>query len=199
MAERKGYVRPSPVEAGVGPQIEVLKAAGAETLFEEELLSGEADRPALRRALDSLGPGDTLLVASLDRLARTTTELFYILEEIVKRGAALLSLREGLRVGADDAAISAEAPAGGLASDGATDVAATNAGAPGPADATASAEVSAGAPVATSADGASRAFMRDLSLIIDFERVSLREWQRESIEGTKARRERGSSGARRRR
>jgi hypothetical protein len=189
MAERKGYVRPSPVEAGVGPQIEVLKAAGAETLFEEELLSGEADRPALRRALDSLGPGDTLLVASLDRLARTTTELFYILEEIVKRGAALLSLRESLRVGADDA----------VEHGGATAVAATNAGAPGPADAAASAGVSAGAPVATPADGAGRAFMRDLSLIIDFERVSLREWQRESIEGTKARRERGPYGARRRR
>lgn len=151
MAEIKGYVRPSPFEAGVGPQIEVLKAAGAEMLFEEKLLSGEADRPALRRALDGLGTGDTLLVVSLDRLARTTTELFYILEEIIRRGASLLSLKEGLCVGADDA------------------------------------ETHAGL-----------AFMRDLGLIIDFERVSLREWQRESIEGTKARRERGPYGARRR-
>jgi len=99
MAERKGYVRPSPFEVCVGLQIEVLKAAGAEMLFEEKLLSGEADRPALRRALDGLGTGDTLLVVSLDRLARTTTELFYILEEIIRRGASLVSLKEGLCVG----------------------------------------------------------------------------------------------------
>ncbi len=189
MAERKGYVRPSPVEAGIESQVEVLKAAGAETLFEEKILSREADRPELRRALDGLGSGDTLLVASLDRLARTTTELFYILEEIVKRGAALRSLREGLCVGAADVVAHGGAAATAGALGGApTAVAATNTGAPGP----------AGAPAEAPSSDAGRSFMRDLSLIIDFERVSLREWQRESIEGTRARRERGSSGARRR-
>jgi len=154
MPERKGYARPSPV-AGIETQIEILKKAGAEIVFAEKPLSKEADRPELRRALDGLGAGDALFVASLDRLARTTTELFYILEEIVRRGAALVSLKEDLHVGA-----------------------------PGTA-----------APL----DNEGRSFMRDLGVIIDFERMLLKEWQHESIEGTKARRENGPFGSRGRR
>jgi len=76
MAVRKGYIRPSPIDADIGAQLELLRKAGVESIFEEKPLSKEADRPELRRALDSLCNGDTLFVASLDRLARTITEFF---------------------------------------------------------------------------------------------------------------------------
>ncbi|OQB97710.1 MAG: DNA-invertase hin [Spirochaetes bacterium ADurb.Bin110] len=142
MAERKGYIRPSPIEIDIDTQFEALKKAGAEKIFEEKALSKEADRPELRRALDSLCNGDTLIVASLDRLARTITELFYILEEIRRKGALLESLKEQLEIGDD--------------------------------------------------------FMRHLGIIIDFERSSLMEWQRETIEAKKSRQEKGTFSRRRR-
>lgn len=173
MAERKGYARPSPFEVGVEAQIAAMKKAGAETVFVEKTLSKEADRPELRRALDGLVPGDVLLVASLDRLARTTTELFYILEEIIRRGSSLLSLKESLLVGAD----------------GPTDAAAASTGAPGP----------AGTQDEAPENDTGSFFMRDLGLVIGFERASLREWQRESIGEAKARRKNGASGDRKRR
>ncbi len=142
MAERKAYIRPSPIEADIDTQFEALKKAGAEEIFEEKLLSKEANRPELRCALDSLSAGDTLIVTSLDRLARTTTELFYVLEEIRRKGAMLESLKEHIEIGDD--------------------------------------------------------FMHHLGIIIDFERSSLIEWQRETIEAKKSRQEKGTFSRRQR-
>ncbi|MGB9685537.1 MAG: recombinase family protein [Rectinema subterraneum] len=99
---RIGYARPSLLEPDMASQIKALNAASAEKIFAEKLLSEDADRPAFEEALGSLGAGDMLIVASLDRLARTTTELFYITEEIIKRGAALVSLKEALDTSTDD-------------------------------------------------------------------------------------------------
>ncbi|SLM11685.1 Resolvase domain-containing protein (fragment) [uncultured spirochete] len=99
---RIGYARPSVLQPDAELQVKALQDAGAEKIYTENVLSNEADRPAFEEALGSLGAGDTLIVASLDRLARTTTELFYIIEEIIKRGAAFASLKEALDTSADD-------------------------------------------------------------------------------------------------
>jgi DNA invertase Pin-like site-specific DNA recombinase len=99
---RIGYARPSVLQPDAELQVKALQDAGAEKIYTENVLSNDADRPAFEEALGSLGAGDMLIVASLDRLARTTTELFYIIEEIIKRGAALVSLREVLDTSADD-------------------------------------------------------------------------------------------------
>ena len=99
---RIGYVRPSVLEPDAESQVKALQDAGAEKIYAENVLSNDADRPAFKEALGSLGAGDILVVASLDRLARTTTELFYIIEEIIKRGSALVSLKESLDTNADD-------------------------------------------------------------------------------------------------
>jgi len=96
MAKTFGYVRPSVSGSDAGSQTATLTEAGAETIFAEGALTDDIDRPELHRVLEALSPGDTLVVVSLDRLAHTPTELFYLLDEIMKRGAILRSVRENL-------------------------------------------------------------------------------------------------------
>jgi len=106
MATIIGYIRPfsRKIDQTKDDQRERLSAAGASTVFLEKTVSKTADRPELRRALDSLGDGDMLVVSSLDRLARTPTELYYILLEIIQRGSSVQSVQENLTVGADTSA-----------------------------------------------------------------------------------------------
>jgi DNA-binding CsgD family transcriptional regulator len=51
---------------------------------------------ALGDCLESLRPGDTLVVASLDQLGRSQRELIAAVLDVRRRGAGLRSLREGL-------------------------------------------------------------------------------------------------------
>ena len=51
-----------------------------------------SDRKALARCVAALGTGDVLLVAKLDRLARSTRDLLSTLAAIADRGAGFRSL-----------------------------------------------------------------------------------------------------------
>jgi DNA invertase Pin-like site-specific DNA recombinase len=51
-------------------------------------------RPQLTRLLSSLGPGDTLVVTRLDRLARSTFDLLNIVKSTAAKDANFLSLAE---------------------------------------------------------------------------------------------------------
>jgi DNA invertase Pin-like site-specific DNA recombinase len=53
-----------------------------------------SDRPQLRKAINALGEGDTLMVVRLDRLARSTRDLLNILHEVGEKGASFKSLHD---------------------------------------------------------------------------------------------------------
>jgi DNA invertase Pin-like site-specific DNA recombinase len=76
----------------VDAQVKALHAAGAEKVFKETASGAKSDRAGLRRALDSLGKGDVLLVTRLDRLARSTRDLLNTLAAIADRQAGFRSL-----------------------------------------------------------------------------------------------------------
>jgi DNA invertase Pin-like site-specific DNA recombinase len=71
-----------------------LRAAGAERVFAEKISGAVTDRKALARAIAALGPGDTLIVTRLDRLARSTRDLLNTLDAIGKAGAGFRSLAD---------------------------------------------------------------------------------------------------------
>ena len=71
-----------------------LKAAGAEKVYSEKISGVVTDRKALARAIDALGPGDTLIVTRLDRLARSTRDLLNVLDTIAKAGAGFRSIAD---------------------------------------------------------------------------------------------------------
>jgi DNA invertase Pin-like site-specific DNA recombinase len=87
-----GYARVSTDGQSTAQQIEALTAAGAVKVFSENVSGVVTDRRALARAIASLGPGDTLIVTRLDRLARSTRDLLNTLDAVAKAGASFKSL-----------------------------------------------------------------------------------------------------------
>jgi DNA invertase Pin-like site-specific DNA recombinase len=89
-----GYARVSTADQDLAGQLESLKAAGAERVFQEKISGARSDRPMLAECLANLQRGDTLLVTRLDRLARSTLDLLGILKRVDEIGATFKSLAD---------------------------------------------------------------------------------------------------------
>lgn len=91
-----GYVRVSTPEQNPALQIDALKAAGADEIFEDRASGAKVDRPGLVTALAALTPGDTLAVWKMDRLGRSLRQLIDTIETIRDRGAFFKSLTDSI-------------------------------------------------------------------------------------------------------
>jgi DNA invertase Pin-like site-specific DNA recombinase len=89
-----GYARVSTDTQDIAGQLDQLKAAGCEKVFRDKLTGAHADRPQLKRLMQTVGEGDVVVVAAVDRLSRDTTDLLVIARDLEKRGAGLRSLAE---------------------------------------------------------------------------------------------------------
>jgi DNA invertase Pin-like site-specific DNA recombinase len=87
-----GYARVSTDGQTIDAQQAALTAAGCAKIFAEKISGAVTERKALARAIAALGPGDTLIVTKLDRLARSTRDLLNTLDAIAKAGAGFRSL-----------------------------------------------------------------------------------------------------------
>jgi DNA invertase Pin-like site-specific DNA recombinase len=74
----------------------VLRAAGctSRNIYREKVTGARPDRRELLRMLDKLAPGDVVTVTRIDRLARSTFDLFGIVKRIVDAKAQFRSLAE---------------------------------------------------------------------------------------------------------
>lgn len=89
-----GYARVSTTGQSLDAQRDQLTAVPCDQTFEEIISGARPDRPALRKALAALQEGDALIVARLDRLARSTRDLLDIVQAIDAKGARLRSLAD---------------------------------------------------------------------------------------------------------
>lgn len=89
-----GYARVSTVGQTLDAQLDQLRAAGCPRVFQEKVSGARLDRKELGRLLGLLRPGDAVVVTRIDRLARSTFDLFGIVKRIVDAGAQFRSLAE---------------------------------------------------------------------------------------------------------
>jgi DNA invertase Pin-like site-specific DNA recombinase len=89
-----GYARVSTDAQDLSSQLDQLRAAGCEKVFREKITGATADRPALRKLMAALGPGDIVIIPAVDRLSRDTTDLLVITREMQRAGAGIRSLAE---------------------------------------------------------------------------------------------------------
>ena len=66
-----GYARVPPRNSRLTRSSTTLRAAGCQAIFEERASGGSRSRLELARCLERIGPGDTLVVVRIDRLARS--------------------------------------------------------------------------------------------------------------------------------
>ncbi|MGO1163292.1 recombinase family protein [Brucella sp. C7-11G] len=91
-----GYARTSTAEqnAGLEAQHRDLRATGCTKIFSEQI-SSVAERNQLEQALEFVREGDSLVITKLDRLARSTSHLLSIVEELDRKGVGLRILDFG--------------------------------------------------------------------------------------------------------
>ncbi len=89
-----GYARVSTEEQSLNRQIDVLKEAGCEKIFEEKISGIKKERPELNRMLEQLRKGDFIIVADLTRLSRSVKDLFQLAEQAEAKGVNIKSLKE---------------------------------------------------------------------------------------------------------
>ncbi len=91
-----GYARVSTDEQETHLQIDALKAAGAERIYQEKSSGAKTDRPELARMLDTARKGDVVIVWKLDRLGRSLLQLIETVNLLHARGVQLKSITENL-------------------------------------------------------------------------------------------------------
>ena len=89
-----GYARVSTEEQLTRRQFDELTAAGCTEVHEEHASGGDRDRPILSQTLARLKAGDTLVVVSLDRLARSLSHPLEVVESLQARGMFFRSLKD---------------------------------------------------------------------------------------------------------
>jgi DNA invertase Pin-like site-specific DNA recombinase len=89
-----GYARVSTVGQTLEAQRDQLQAAGCVPIFRQKASDARADRRELAKLIRALEAGDEVVVTRIDRLARSTFDLFGIVKSIVDAGAQFRSLAE---------------------------------------------------------------------------------------------------------
>ena len=93
-AQRIGYRRVSTTDQSTARQLDGVKL---DRVFEDKASGATTKRPQLEAALAHLRPGDTLVVHSMDRLARNLQDLLGIVTDLTGRGVVVEFVKEGQR------------------------------------------------------------------------------------------------------
>ena len=88
------YIRVSTEEQNTARQEDAMKALGVERIYIEKVSGKNTDRPQLKAMLEFIREGDSVIVESYSRLARSTHDLLDLVETFTSKGVAFQSLKE---------------------------------------------------------------------------------------------------------
>jgi DNA invertase Pin-like site-specific DNA recombinase len=91
-----GYARVSKREQNLTLQINALKNANCEEIYQEKISGRTLHRAEFDKLISKLRSGDTLIVFSLDRLGRTSKQLMDLLSSFKEKKINFKSLTEGV-------------------------------------------------------------------------------------------------------
>lgn len=89
--QRVGYLRVSTLDQSTARQLDGLDL---DQTFEDKVSGATTDRPQLQAALKHCRKGDTLVVHSMDRLARNLGDLKALIDWLTKRGVSVEFIKE---------------------------------------------------------------------------------------------------------
>lgn len=94
-----GYARVSTQDQNLDLQLQALRLAGCEQIYEDHMSGSRMDRPGLKDALSHLRYGDTLVIWKLDRLARSVKGLVDLVADLEARSIQFHSLTDQIDTG----------------------------------------------------------------------------------------------------
>ena len=89
-----GYARISTREQSLQLQIDALKEAGCEKIYQEVASGSKTARMVLDELMHNIRAGDTLVIWKLDRLGRNLAHLLQVIDDLGKREVSLISLND---------------------------------------------------------------------------------------------------------
>lgn len=101
--KRVGYIRVSSVDQNTVRQLDGVEL---DKRFTDRASGKDVKRPQLQAALDYLRDGDTLIIHSMDRLARNLVDLRTIVERLTGNGVQVQFIKESLIFTGEDTAMS---------------------------------------------------------------------------------------------
>ena len=91
-----GYARVSTHEQNEARQLAEFEKRKTDRIFLDKCSGKDANRPQLKKMLEYVREGDTVIVTEYSRLARSTSDLLSILEQLTEKGVRLMSVKENL-------------------------------------------------------------------------------------------------------
>ena len=91
-----GYVRVSTQEQNTIRQEVMMRNLGVDHLYIDKASGKNADRPELRRMLQFVREGDTVIVESISRFARNTRDLLALVEQLTAKKVEFVSQKEAI-------------------------------------------------------------------------------------------------------
>jgi DNA invertase Pin-like site-specific DNA recombinase len=91
-----GYARVSTKDQNMERQLSSLNAYGVDEIYQEKVSGTKKDREQLNALLSQLRTGDTVVVAELSRLARSTKQLYDLVDMFDTKGVNFVSLKENI-------------------------------------------------------------------------------------------------------
>lgn len=103
IGQRVGYVRVSTADQNTYRQLDGIQV---DRRFEDKASGKDTDRPALAECMGYVRDGDTLVVHSMDRLARSLEDLRRTVRELTARGVKVEFVKENMTFTGDDSPMS---------------------------------------------------------------------------------------------
>ncbi len=91
-----GYIRVSTQEQNTLRQEVLLSELGVEELYIDKASGKSTDRPELKRMMNFVRQGDTVIVESISRFARNTRDLLELVEQLTEKRVEFVSRKEAI-------------------------------------------------------------------------------------------------------
>lgn len=91
-----GYIRVSTLEQNTIRQEVMMRELGVDELYIDKASGKSRDRPELRKMMEYVRKGDTVIVESISRFARNTKDLLELVEQLTAKGVEFISKKEAI-------------------------------------------------------------------------------------------------------
>ena len=98
-SQRVGYIRVSSLDQNIERQ---LDGVALDRVFTDKASAKDTSRPQLQAALNHVRAGDTLIVHSMDRLARNVEDVLRLVREMNDRGVSVQFIKENMSFTSDN-------------------------------------------------------------------------------------------------
>lgn len=91
-----GYIRVSTQEQNTIRQEELMRTLGVDEVYIDRISGKNTNRPELKKLLEYVRQGDTVIVESISRFARNTRDLLELVEQLSAKQVEFISQKEAI-------------------------------------------------------------------------------------------------------